>query len=295
MFRHRLATYLLFAITIFPFMGSTVWGQESPESTQRVWTDRTGTHQTQAELKGIGQYSVLLKKTNGNTIEVPLQMLSVADIAYVNQLRKPSSSNSLPVEMSLNSESLEAATKAQFASTRNQLKSKLADDLPSMANASEPSGIIAQATRANQITLQPPSGKQKLKTLFGRTLVNGHSTIDYLAQKLNVTPQDLVLAVDGERGLDSSKTKSVLADSSESMRFQLVRLLGLIGDQWALEILKSHIVNEESLRVRLEANEAIKSIYQKQQTDSFSESNPASPPSVATQPGLETATSKLAR
>ena len=56
----------------------------SATAQQRTWTDNTGKHRTQAEFVKRKGHTVVLKKANGNTIQMPLKRLSTSDQAYIN-------------------------------------------------------------------------------------------------------------------------------------------------------------------------------------------------------------------
>lgn len=52
----------------------------------KEWTDSTGTYRTEAEFVEVRGQTVLLKKTDGVTISVPLDRLSQTDRDFIKQL-----------------------------------------------------------------------------------------------------------------------------------------------------------------------------------------------------------------
>lgn len=54
-----------------------------PVSTVRTWTDATGKHKVEAELVGVADGKVTLRKTDGKTTTIALDKLSDADREYV--------------------------------------------------------------------------------------------------------------------------------------------------------------------------------------------------------------------
>lgn len=63
---------------------------------EREWTDNTGTHKVKAELIGVEQDKVILRKENGRRIEVPLSRLSKQDRAYVKRFQGALPARQLP-------------------------------------------------------------------------------------------------------------------------------------------------------------------------------------------------------
>jgi hypothetical protein len=74
-------------------------GQESSANTTnqsqlRTWTDRSGTHRTEASFVEFADGKVTLKKTDGTTIKIALESLSGADRELVQQIVAGSGGNS---------------------------------------------------------------------------------------------------------------------------------------------------------------------------------------------------------
>src|SRR5262245_37050398 len=64
----------------------------------RKWTARAGDFSTEAELVDVSGGNVVLKKKDGNTITVPLDRLSLADVRYVEDyLRRATAAVGKPV------------------------------------------------------------------------------------------------------------------------------------------------------------------------------------------------------
>ena len=55
----------------------------------REWKDNTGKFSVEAELVKAQEDSVLLKRTDGVVIKVPLRRLSRADLRYLESLSEP--------------------------------------------------------------------------------------------------------------------------------------------------------------------------------------------------------------
>lgn len=78
------------------FLGAAVLLQPT---LAREWVDKTGKHRTEAELLRVEDDSVLLEKSNGKTIKVPIELLGKDDQEYVRKLMaesKPSDEKKQP-------------------------------------------------------------------------------------------------------------------------------------------------------------------------------------------------------
>jgi len=70
----------------------------SPAAWARKWTSSDGKFSTEADLVELADGQVVLKKTSGETISVPLARLSLADRRFVIAERKPKGATSSPAK-----------------------------------------------------------------------------------------------------------------------------------------------------------------------------------------------------
>ena len=54
----------------------------------RTWTDSTGAFAVEAEFQGFSNRRIVLKKSDGTVVKVPLDRLSAADQAILKELSK---------------------------------------------------------------------------------------------------------------------------------------------------------------------------------------------------------------
>ena len=78
-----------------------------------------------------------------------------------------------------------------------------------------------------------------------------------IANRLNANPRQIAQATSGNTDIEETQFCSLLNDPSEHVRFKICQILAAIGSEPSLKALKKRIADEENLRVRLEANEAI--------------------------------------
>ena len=100
-------------------------GPPEPGKT-RVWHDRTGQFRVEAEFKGFENGKLRLHKTNGVTIEVPVEKMSAEDMAYIARLTgKPTSTSAKPTSPRSNEDNiplrkLQGAAKASLAVSQSR-------------------------------------------------------------------------------------------------------------------------------------------------------------------------------
>jgi len=73
-----LAVFTVFALLAFPL-----------EAYPRTWTDATGKYKIEAELVEVKGKDVVLKKSNGSTVTVPISKLSKADQEFLAKRSRP--------------------------------------------------------------------------------------------------------------------------------------------------------------------------------------------------------------
>jgi hypothetical protein len=88
--RRNKSTVLVAGLLLFAVVQSTAAGQETAANATdqpqlRTWTNRTGTHRTEAVFVESKDGKVSLKKKDGTIVNVPLESLSDADQVYVQQ------------------------------------------------------------------------------------------------------------------------------------------------------------------------------------------------------------------
>ena len=63
-------------------------GNAQPPNSPRTWSDRSGKFRVEANLDGMNGDRVVLIRTDGKRIEVPLNRLSKSDMEYVQELQE---------------------------------------------------------------------------------------------------------------------------------------------------------------------------------------------------------------
>jgi hypothetical protein len=71
-------------------------GGKTPRGATRTWNDASGTFSLEAEFVGVKDGKVMLKKTNGKTVAVPLDRLSKEDRVFVAEQTKSRASTTKP-------------------------------------------------------------------------------------------------------------------------------------------------------------------------------------------------------
>src|SRR5690349_10635563 len=77
---------LIVLMALVAFASSILYSQST--ATVRKWSDTSGKYKVDAEFLGLKDGKVSLRKTDGNSIEVPLEKLSKADRDFVKSLEQ---------------------------------------------------------------------------------------------------------------------------------------------------------------------------------------------------------------
>ncbi|QDT09344.1 SHD1 domain-containing protein [Planctomycetes bacterium K23_9] len=91
---YRVAVGIVWSLT---FWLVSVGAQDGLSSSERLWTDSTGRFQVKAKLIRKDPTQVVLKKSDGRTIEIPIARLSKANQTYLKQLKTPAEGDAKPL------------------------------------------------------------------------------------------------------------------------------------------------------------------------------------------------------